>query len=216
MVATRMRRRLLRHHLPLAVISLAGLLLLRGVLASDRAVFEWSMATAYVGLALLGASLMMGPLNVLRGRPNPVSFDLRRDTGIWAGLMSLAHVAVGMWVHMPRRFMYWLVLDEQTSRFTLRTDAFGLTNHAGLIAMVIALFLLLTSSDAALRALGRERWKGAQRANYALFVLVVAHGAVFQVLETRALPYVLLFLVITMTVMALQGAAFARRRSGPR
>ena len=40
---------------------------------------RWSMATAYVGLALLGATLALGPLSVLRRRPNPVSTDLRRD-----------------------------------------------------------------------------------------------------------------------------------------
>src|SRR5713226_2215143 len=45
-----------------------------------------SMATAYAGLIFLAASLWLGPWNVLRRRPNPVSFDLRRDVGIWTGI----------------------------------------------------------------------------------------------------------------------------------
>jgi sulfoxide reductase heme-binding subunit YedZ len=40
------------------------------------------MATAYVSLALLAATLVTGPINLLRRRPNPVSTDLRRDLGI--------------------------------------------------------------------------------------------------------------------------------------
>jgi len=213
MASSRRRRRLRRHHLPLAAWSLAGLLLVRIVLASNHALYEWSMATAYVGLALLGASLLIGPVNVLRGRPNPVSADLRRDIGIWAAVMSLAHVAVGMWVHMPRRFMYWLVQDPGTSRFSPRTDVFGLTNHAGLLAALAVLLLLLTSSDLALRTLGVVRWKGVQRGNYALYLLVVVHGAVFQVLEERELPFVLLFAVMVLPVAVLQCVAFVRRRS---
>ncbi len=41
-----------------------------------------SMATAYAGLIFLAVSLWLGPWNVLRRRPTPTSFDLRRDVGI--------------------------------------------------------------------------------------------------------------------------------------
>jgi hypothetical protein len=39
------------------------------LLSSPDTVFKLSMASAYAGLALLSASLIIGPLNVLRGLP---------------------------------------------------------------------------------------------------------------------------------------------------
>ena len=39
-----------------------------------------SMALAYAALVYLLISLWLGPWNLLRGKPNPVSFDLRRTS----------------------------------------------------------------------------------------------------------------------------------------
>src|ERR1700676_4612371 len=55
-----------------------------------------SMATAYAGLLFLAISLWLGPWNVLRRRPNPTSFDLRRDVGIWTGILAILHTVVGL------------------------------------------------------------------------------------------------------------------------
>src|SRR5205809_7932830 len=90
----RLWRRVLRHHLALAVTSAAllGILYALGYAHDWR--LRWSIATAYAGLALLGATLLIGPWNILHARPNPVSTDLRRDIGIWAALLSGAHVAI--------------------------------------------------------------------------------------------------------------------------
>lgn len=62
---------------------------------SPDAKYKWSMSTAYVSLLLLGCTLLTGPLNVLRRQRNPVSTDLRRDIGIWSGIVSLVHVGIG-------------------------------------------------------------------------------------------------------------------------
>ena len=50
-----------------------------------------SRATAYAGLFFLAVSLWLGPWNVLRRRPNPVSFDLHRDVSIWTGILAIVH-----------------------------------------------------------------------------------------------------------------------------
>ena len=55
-------------------------------------------------------------------------------------------------------------------------DRTELANETGLIAALILLILLATSSDAALRRLGMVRWKRWQRWNYACFALAAAHG----------------------------------------
>src|SRR2546423_14028785 len=62
-----------------------------------------SMASAYAGLIFLAASLSLGPWNVLRRLPNPISSDFRRDVGIWTGILALLHTAIGLSVHLRGR-----------------------------------------------------------------------------------------------------------------
>src|SRR5207244_1230915 len=59
-----------------------------------------SVATAYPALFLTAAAVSIGPWNVLRGQTNPVSFDLRRDFGIWAGITAVLHTGIGLNVHL--------------------------------------------------------------------------------------------------------------------
>ena len=73
-----------------------------------------SIATAYPALVLTSVALVLGPWNVLAGRHNPVSFDLRRDLGIWAGVMALVHTAVGLDVHLRGR--PWLYFVDERLR----------------------------------------------------------------------------------------------------
>jgi len=159
------------------------------------------MASAYVGLALLSASLLIGPWYALRGRPNPVSIDLRRDIGIWAGIIGLIHTGVGLQVHMRGRMSLYFLFPPEARTFTqLRYDAFGMTNYAGAVAAVLLLMLLVLSNNASLRLLGARRWKCLQRCNYALMVLILLHALVYQVLEKRSLVWVLSVLLMLMPV----------------
>lgn len=185
-------------------------------LDSASPIARLSMASAYASLLLLAATLTIGPWNRLRDRPNPVSSYLRRDIGIWAGVLGIAHVIVGLQVHMDGKFWLYFLPPDAAYRFPLRIDAFGLTNYAGLAAGLILLMLLSLSNNAALRALGAVRWKRLQRWNYAVAALVVAHGVVYQLLEKRALGFVLLFGVTVTLAFAFQVAAFAsaRKRAG--
>lgn len=208
-----MRRRLARHHLPLVLATIATLFVTYALTPSPNPVFRWSMATAYVGLALLGVTLATGSLNVLRRRPNPVSTDLRRDIGIWAGVVAIAHFLVGWQVHMKHRWLYWLAEVEGSDRLVPRTDLFGFANHTGLVAVIVAALLLALSNDYYLRRFGTLRWKRAQRWNYALFALVVAHGVAFQVIEKRKLPFVVLLAALTLATIGVQWAGWRRVRS---
>lgn len=59
------------HHMMIARATVIALFLIYSLLvASSNPVFRWSMATAYVGVTVLGLTLAIGPLNVLPGRPN--------------------------------------------------------------------------------------------------------------------------------------------------
>ncbi len=198
----------LRRHLWLAVSSLALTALLYGVLSlvypSPQ---SWSLATGYVGAALLAITLSLGAWKILRGRSNPVSTDLRRDIGIWCGIFSLVHVAFGLNVHMKSWTLYFV-----TDAGNLRTDLFGLANYSGLAATLVIVVLLATSNDFSLTVLKSKRWKAIQRWNYFFAFLVVLHGFVYIATEKRILPFAFIFGVIGLWTAAMQYAGFQKRR----
>lgn len=211
-LTSRMRHRLLAHHLPLFLASVAALALIAERLLEGSAPFRWSMATAYVALALLAAAMCVGPWTALRRGRAPLSNDLRRDLGIWAGVVSLAHVAVGLQVHMGSMLLYFVIRSADGS-WTLRRDAFGLANWVGLVSTCILLLLLALSNDWSLRRLGRQRWKAMQRSTYAAAILLVLHGAVYQLLERRHARWVLLFALVVVVVAVAQSLGFRRLRT---
>lgn len=147
---------------------------------------RWSMGTAYSALALLAVCLCLGPWKVLRRRQNPVSFDLRRDVGIWAGVFALLHTGIGLPVHLRGRM--WMYFFKQLHPLRIQNTQFGAANYAGLGAALLFLTLLTISNDFALRSLKTRKWKSIQRWTYAAAVLTVVHGALFQSVEGRKAP----------------------------
>lgn len=137
---------------------------------------------------------------MLRGRANPISFDLRRDVGIWAGIMALLHTGIGLNVHLRGR--PWLYFVDQHHR--VRRDLFGFGNETGLIAALLFLFLLALSNDVSLRRLGTRKWKSLQRWSYAAVVLTVAHGVAYQQIEKREESYRVVLWIVTAIVVFLQ------------
>ena len=211
-ISQRMQHRLIWHHLLLTLAcAIAVPLVAMGVLDSKPA-FRWSMATAYVALVLLAITLCIGPWHVLNQRRAPLSIDLRRDFGIWAGLISLAHVAIGLQVHMDSMLLYFLV-GATNGRWTVRIDPFGLSNWVGLIATCGLLLLLALSNDWTLRRLGRARWKSLQRCIYPSALLVVLHGVVYQVLEQRGPGWVLVSASIVVFVVVAQSLGYRQART---
>ncbi len=210
----RTKHRLIRHHLVLALVSALLMILLYFAVQSNDILFRWSIATGYTGLALLAATLMTGALNVLRDGRNPISTDLRRDIGIWCGVISLAHVVIGLQVHMGNMLLYFFREAGEAGRLVLRVDLFGFANYSGLLASIIIVFLLALSNDVSLRALGSRRWKALQRWNYALIILVIIHSIAYQVIESRQSLYLVLFGIIVLSIAVFQTAGFRRRRRG--
>ncbi len=187
---SRFRRRLWHHAGIVAAAVVVGLLV---PMLFPRAPLRTrlSVGTAYLGLGCVALSLVIGPLHLLRGRPNPVSSDLRRDLGIWGGVAGLAHTAVGLTVHMR-----------------------GLANYAGVVASAVLLLLVLLSSDLALRRLGAGRWKRWQRLNYLGAVAILGHGALYQLVERQRVVLVGLFATVAAATLVLQGLGFRRFRRG--
>ena len=168
-----------------------------------------SMGTAYAGLVFLAVSLCLGPWNVLRGKPNPVSFDLRRDIGIWTGILAIVHTTIGLTVHLRGRM--WMYFFKRLHPLTLQNTQFGFANYVGLGAALLFLVLLTISNDFSLRSLGIYRWKSLQRWAYIAFGLTVAHGIAYQLVEKRRLPWVVLFAFLITAATAIQSYVFIRK-----
>ncbi len=211
LTAERTRKRF-RYHLSLAVINFALTAFLYGVLSliygsSQSRFFRLSLATGYVGAALLTITLSFGAWKILRGRSNPVSTDLRRDIGIWCGILSIAHVALGLNVHMKSWTLYFV-----TDAGGLRTDFFGLANYSGLMATLVVVVLLATSNDFSLSVLKNKRWKAIQRWNYVFAGLVALHAFLYIAVENRIVPFIFIFGAFSIWTLVIQAVGFQKRR----
>jgi len=180
------------------------------------AVARLSLGTAYAGLVYLALALMIGPVNLLRNQPNPVSSNLRRDIGIWAGIFGLVHTVLGLQVHFGGDFVrYFVHPDGAAGIVPIRYDAFGLANHTGLVAALVLLVLLALSNNVSLRRLGARRWKSAQRWAYVGAGLVLLHGLLYQLLERRTLALVVIFLSVVLVAAGIQALGISMRRQVP-
>lgn len=169
-----------------------------------------SMATAYASLLFLALCLALGPWNVLNRLPNPVSFDLRRDIGIWAGILALVHTAIGLSVHLRGRM--WMYFFKRLHPLRVQNTRFGVANYLGLSAALLFVMLLMSSNDYSLRVLKTKRWKTLQRWNYVASALTIVHGLLYQLVEKRLMPWVVLYWTVIAAICGFQSAAIMRRR----
>jgi len=207
----RLQSRLLRHHLPLFVLSFACVAALYSTRPYADVISRASFATAYPALALLAATLLIGPWNVLRRKPNPVSSDLRRDLGIWAGILGVLHAAVGQFVHLSGRPWLYYVYGPGEHHHGMRHDLFGLANYTGALGALLLAMLFATSNDLSLRRLGTRKWKQLQRWNYAVFALVAVHSFAFQGVEKQKQLWVVTVAFCVAAALSLQIAGVVRR-----
>lgn len=173
-MSIRLYSRLWRHHLPLGLASgiCAGMLYVTRDYSDILT--RLSFATAYPALVLLAVTLIIGPWRTLSGKPNVISLDLRRDIGIWAGILGVLHAGFGQFVHLRGRpWLYYIY--EKWNVMPVRYDMFGFSNYTGLVAALLLVTLLATSNDLSLRKLGMPEWKRLQRWNYLCFGLTALH-----------------------------------------
>lgn len=210
----RLYRRLIIHHLPLGAASFLSGYVLYITRPYPDVITRLSFATAYPALALLAATLLLGPWNVLLRRTNPVSSDLRRDVGIWAGITGLAHAGIGQCVHLRGKPWLYYVYGPQEHKhwFPIRHDLFGFANYTGLISVLLLAALFATSNDWSLRKLGTPQWKGLQRWNYLVFAAAGAHAIGYLFIEKQKLNFDMTIAVFLAIALAFQGAGFLLRR----
>jgi len=207
----RLLPRIWRHHLPLLLLSFVSVAVLYQTRPYPDILSRASFATAYPALALLAATLLIGPWNVLRRTANPVSSDLRRDIGIWAGMLGILHAGVGQFVHLRGRPWLYYVYGPGEKHHGMRHDLFGLANYTGALGTLLLIILLATSNDLSLRRFGTHTWKQLQRWNYAVFALVAVHSFAFQGVETQKVQWVITAAACVIAALALQIAGIVRQ-----
>jgi len=207
----RLLPRIWRHHLPLLLLSFVSVAVLYQTRPYPDILSRASFASAYPALALLAATLLIGPWNVLRRTANPVSSDLRRDIGIWAGMLGILHAGVGQFVHLRGRPWLYYVYGPGEKHHGMRHDLFGLANYTGALGTLLLIILLATSNDLSLRRFGTHTWKQLQRWNYAVFALVAVHSFAFQGVETQKVQWVITAAACVIAALALQIAGIVRQ-----
>ncbi len=129
---------------------------------------------------LLFFTLAIGPLAKL-WRPAGKLVPWRRETGIWFGLLAFLHTFL-IWNGWARwdimRFLGYEFVPE-LNRVARMEPGFGLANVVGLVAVLLTLVLVATSSNWAINLLGASAWKWLQYGSYTVFYLVLLHTLYF-------------------------------------
>jgi methionine sulfoxide reductase heme-binding subunit len=201
-MTNRLQRRIVNHFIIFSS-SAPVVLLIFAVARGPNHYLRISLATAYSSLLLIGLTLLIGPIRLVQKKALQVSSDIRRDIGFWAGVHSLIHLFTGSSV------MGYFVDRNDHLRFNL----FLWTNYIGFIAIFVLLLLLALSNDWSLKKLKPATWKGLQRANYLLFVLVVVHGILYIIVEKQIWPYSSLLTIATLSVLLFQGIGLLIHKS---
>jgi sulfoxide reductase heme-binding subunit YedZ len=165
----------------LAAITVAGCVLTYGLQPRFWPVLTLTIAFGYLALLFLAVTLLIGPIQLLRHRRNPVNIHSRRDIGIWAAITGCLHVVFGLQNHLGGQILAYF----STPAGGLRLDLLGVSNDLGAAATVILVGLVVLSNNWTLRRLRGPRWKFWQRFNYALFLLVLAHTLGYQTVLPR-------------------------------
>ena len=129
---------------------------------------------------LLFFTLAIGPVAKL-WNPAARLVPWRRETGIWYGLLAFVHTYLifSGWARWDwLRFLGYEFIPqlERSARIEL---GFGLSNLIGLVAVILTVALVATSSNWAINRLGASAWKWLQYGSYTVFYLVVLHTIYF-------------------------------------
>lgn len=207
-------RRLLTH-VALALVSAGACWAAHLYVPRAEAAFVFMLGFGYISLAFIALTLLIGPINLLRQRRNPVSINLRRDVGIWAGITGCLHIVFALQLHFQGQVWFYFFAPVDGG-FRPLLNRFGIANWLGLAAAVILVLLLLTSNTLSLRRLKGKRWKQLQRLNYGLAVLVLLHTLLLQGNGQRQPIFMYVVLLMTLLVMVVQwwgmGLYRSRRR----
>lgn len=161
---------------------------------------RWSTSFARVSFILLFLTLIIGPIMRLKKpakvfSPLKTPWTWRSELGIWFAVTGLIHVLFAM-SGKPG----WDLVNALGG--FVGGEGYGFANFLGLIALVWAIVLAVTSSNKAIKKLGVDSWKWLQSFAYVIFYLVLGHTMYFQFFSTYGGgPDYFGYLVLVMAVL---------------
>jgi sulfoxide reductase heme-binding subunit YedZ len=204
-------------HLTVAIVALVGVYLFRIARGEWDPMHAWNRAFGDVSFLLLAITMVLGPL-VRLWAPAGRLLPWRRETGIWAMVLALAHTYIVLdgWVQWDLRQLLGFVPHPDLGRYVMLQQGFGLANAVGILALAYGLVLALTSNSFSQKILGGSAWKWLQQGAHVLWALVVVHTAYFLYLHFlsfhRPLPpenwFRVPFVAIVILTVSLQAAAY--------
>jgi len=159
--------------------------------------------SGYISVFLLAFSLLLGPVNLILRRKNPISTYIRRDIGIFGGILGVVHSVVGLFMHFTGKPWLYFV-EEVGDDIIIRSGNFGWANYTGLFGAIILILLLIISNDYSLSKLKSAKWKNLQRFTYLMFLLVIAHSIFYRLNANKEDLIFLLYLPMFLIVLAFQ------------
>ena len=214
------KRRLVRHLV--VAVSSVGLV---GIFWATRSNWDSEMrlwkAVGDAAFVLLVAALAIGPIaRLVRSARGLLRW--RRQLGIWFALTATLHAVLILngWARWSLRRFLGYEFIPQLGREARLEPGFGLANLIGSVALVLALILAATSSDWAMRRLGRPSWVWLHRLAHTVLVLSLLHGSYFLFIHFtesfhKATPpdldwFRIPFLITGLAVIGLHILAFGR------
>lgn len=198
------KNRLKIHYLPMLVLGIIFCLIFYIFWKPTLPVIPFITYTSgYLSIFLLAVSLLLGPINLILRRRNPISTYIRRDIGIFGGILGIIHSVVGLFMHfIGRPWLYFV--KEVGDDLIIRFGNFGLANYTGLFGALILILLLIISNDYLLGKLRAVKWKNLQRFNYLMFLLVIAHSIFYRLNADKEDLIFFLYLPMFLIVLAFQ------------
>ncbi len=171
---------ILLRHLITAIIT-AGLtwLFWRSRMEWDPEMRLWK-SFGDTSLVLLYATLAIGPAaRFFKGAGRLIKY--RHELGVWFGVYGLIHtfLILNGWMRWEvGRFLGYEFIPS-VGRDVRLESGFGMANIMGLIAIIIAIPLMITSGNWAIRYLGGSSWKFLHLSVYPILYLIALHTMYF-------------------------------------
>ncbi|MBT8441339.1 MAG: ferric reductase-like transmembrane domain-containing protein [Gammaproteobacteria bacterium] len=164
-----------------------------------------SFLSAYQFSVFLATALLIGPIRTIRTGRTILNDYLRRDIGIWTGIIGLLHVYAGTRQSMTPVYLgAYVESARDVYEVILREQLFFWGTIIGFVILLVLLLLMTLSNDRSMHKLGKRWWKRLQRSSYVIAVLTVAHALPFQYLEGRGTAFVAFFGLVVIVVFGAQ------------
>lgn len=185
------------------------LIALGGDFGYDR--HRWNRSFANASVILYAVTLAIGPLSRL-WRPSSQALAWRRETGIWATIAATVHV--GIFWEGTYGWEGWRSFFYGSKDTLIGGNTLNVANVVGLVALVYALVLTVTSNNASQRWM-KSGWSWLQKRSTTMWLLVLLHTWFFAYYINFGPPFGRELKIDTLwvsfwSVLLLQTAAFIK------